>query len=459
MKQKPRLAAAFAVAFATLSTSTALASTEAQKQLAIENGLAWLSGQQAANGSWCGSGYCAADTGSALLAFIEQKSKPGGWGDATTTAAYTSLVNNGLQYLMNTAEPVNITATKNIGSASTPNIVQSDWGTLPGQSPKALVWGGGESTYVTGLVLPALSRATAAGLGITPTSTITSTNANTNGKTYAQVIQDAADAFIWGQTTQANGSGPQSAGFAGARGGWRYVPAQGLSDGSTAQWGAIGLTFAQQVPGVTVPQYVKTELKSWIDYIQCPSNGGAGYDAACGGGAPVSESKTGGLLASMSFAGYDGKSGVGDTTDMASALAYINANWKNFASAWNGNFGQPYAMWSVYKGLESTIGLTGNQIDNFLYTGAAQIKDAGDGAWNWWEDYSQYLVNSQDHTEGYWPGYYYWNAQLSTAWAINILNATRLDNNDNETPEPATLALVGLALTGIACTRRRKLTD
>jgi hypothetical protein len=312
----------------------------------------------------------------------------------------------------------------------------------------ALVWGGNESTYVTGLVLPALARATAAGLGITPTTKVESTNAAVDGRSYVDIIQDAADAFIWGQTTQGNAAIP------GFRGGWRYTPSTGQSDGSTAQWGAIGLTFAQSGPGVVVPQYVKDELRFWIDYIQCSTNGGAGYDQPCGGSAPVTPSKTGGLLASMAFAGYDGTK-PGDTLGRTQALNYLNSNWTATAdSTWEGNFGHPYAMWSVYKGLESEIGLTGTAIDNFMYGVAAQVKDNASDPWNWWEDYSQYLVNSQNAASGYWNGYSYWGRQLSTAWAINILNATQI--GDHKAPEPGTLALIGLGLAAATAAGRRR---
>jgi hypothetical protein len=408
-----------------------MASTEAEKEAAIANGLAWLATTQAANGSWCGSGFCAADTAAALLAFTEQKYKPGGWGAAN----YSTNVSNALNFILKDASTIAVP--NNRGDGNNPNISGSGVG---------YIWGGGESTYVTGLVLPALARATAGINGITPATVIGGTgNPAVDGRTYGQVIQDTVATFATGQTRVDNASWP------GARGGWRYTPGDGQSDGSTAQWPAIGMLFAQAVPGITVPNFVKTELKFWMDYIQ-NANGGVGYDAPT---SLVNESKTGGLLVQTAFTGYAGSvSGPGDNSDKAGAIAFLDARWDTTAnSTWDGNFGQPYAMWSIYKGLESTIGLTGSQISNFFYDPAARVKDDPADVWNWWEDYSQYLVQTQN-PDGSWGGYSYWTGAMAAAWNINILNATEIPNG-NDVPEPATLALLAAGLAGLASLRRR----
>jgi Prenyltransferase and squalene oxidase repeat len=362
------------------------AATEAQKQAAIDAGLAYLASTQNPDGSWSYGGYEQAATGAALFAFVEQKYKTLGWNGQD----YSAVVTNATNYLLSTATPIDI---------STANW----WGfTGKNNSGIGLEWGvsAGEATYTSGIVVPALCRLTA-GI-VTPGTVISSANAAVNGLTYAQVIQRAADTWIWGQT------GPSGGNY---DGGWHYFPSQGDADGSTSQWGALALLSAQQVPGIVVPAQTKTELQKWINYIQNP-------DGSCGYQSPTQlndESKTGGLLTQMVFAGGGGS--------QSNALAYLNTNWQNtLNNTWYGNFGNPYAMWSIYKGLDITIGLNaGTGAISNLHTNPGDINNPNHG-WNWWEDYCNWLVTNQN-ANGSWSGdSYYWTGPLSTAWGVSILS-------------------------------------
>ena len=423
---KATITAVAAAALGVMAMS-AQAATEAQKRAAIDSGLAYLALQQQGDGRWVYSGGVedAASTGSALLAFLEEKPN---WG--ANAVAYQAIVDKGLSFLFSQATVVNIVP-QTYGNPDT---------NANGIGVKFVPGGiNGRDTYVTGLVLPALAKAAAE----TPGAIVGGTGSQA-GRTYAQVVQDTIDYFAYGQNENVN-----------ARGGWRYSANSGDSDNSTAQWPVIGMLYGQAVPGVTVPTFVKNELRVWIDFIQCPSNGGSGYNAACGGDVNVNEAKTGGLLAEMAFAGYDGTStGPTDKSDKAGALAYLNSNWKNFAnSTWNGNFNHPYAMWATYKGLETTIGLDDTTTITNLLTSCG-TQDAGDVC-NWFEDYAEWLVQNQSDG-GSWGGYSSWNSALATPWFINILAATQIPDDDNGVPAPGTAALAGLALLGLAASRRRK---
>jgi hypothetical protein len=215
------------------------------------------------------------------------------------------------------------------------------------------------------------------------------------GMTYREVIEDAVDFLAWAQID----GGP-------GRGGWRYGifnNASGWGDNSVAQWPVLGLVAAEQW-GISAPQFVKDELEHFVTYIQ-NANGGSGYSTP---NDYINISKTGGLLVEFHYLGDDQF-----TARAQNAVDYINSCWGAVPDGWYGNKGHPYAMFSVFKGLE-LMGVT-------TIPSAPGNPETPPG--DWWGDYSEYLVNAQN-ANGSWSGYWYWTWSMATGWYIVILQAT-----------------------------------
>jgi len=395
--------------------------TEAQKQAAIDAGLAYLASTQAADGHWeYGDDYYdTAATGAALFAFLEE--------------GYTgsdAVVQNGLSYLFSKAQ----TYAVGVEPAGDPDLDGDGLGVK-------FVLGGdiNRDTYVTGLAATAIARTG------TPSAVVNVPGSQVDGWTYGQVMRDVMDYFAYGQADPGNN----------AQGGWRYYADYGQSDNSTAQWPEIAALVSGGYMGQDMAPFVKTELEYWINYIQ-NADGGSAYDGTTdlGGGARVSNmSRTGALLIEMIYCGWPTTGTAQEQADVAAALAYINGQWDMGANAtWNGNFGHPYAMWAVYKGLEGTIGLDDTTTITPRAQGGAVI-DPGD-TWNWWEDYCEYLVTTQA-ANGSWGGYSYWTGPMATSWYINILAATEIPPPP-VIPEPVTMAGLMLGIGGLVTYIRRR---
>lgn len=428
MKRVTRLAAAVTAACMSLAASSAFAATEAEKRAAIDAGLAYLATTQSASGAFGGGGldYEIANTGSALLAFLEEKPN---WG--ANAAAYQTVVDNGLNYLMGQVSVVAISGSP----AANPD------GDGNGIGVKFYPGGiNSRDTYVTGIVLPAIASSGNSNALVTsgPLAARTDGSGAGGAWTYKDVVQNTIDYFAYGQNPD---------------GGWRYYANYGGSDQSTAQWPVIAALYASKM-GVSMPGFVNTELAKWTDFIQNDITGAAGYSSPTSPEGEMNE--TGALLVMQDYLGWPSSD-----DRVEAALAYINTHWTEGAiGTWDGNFGHPYAMWALYKGLELRLGTdAGTSILSNLRPGnCGNDVDNPDHGCNWFEDYAEYLVSTQN-ANGSWSGYSYWNAGLATPWYINILAATQIpgdDDDDNDVPEPGTLSLLAAGLLGALRIRRRR---
>ncbi len=119
-------------------------------------------------------------------------------------------------------------------------------------------------TYIGGICMTALASSGA------PNRTADVGGTNVYLRPYADIVQDMADFFAWGQVDSGSG-----------RGGWRYYGNYSNSDMSTTQWPPLALIAAEANMGTIVPAFVRTELIRFLDYVQRPqcdwNHGGFGY--------------------------------------------------------------------------------------------------------------------------------------------------------------------------------------
>jgi hypothetical protein len=399
----------------------AQAATPEDIEQSIQDGLAWLVAQQDTSGgvnhgSWDAySGYLGAGTGLALYKLCERAyelNDPDIESPFDPDYEYHQNVIDGFTWLFAHLTAVAISDQDHTAGAT---------GTIDDPDTRINGFGVRTSTgpqiYTTGILLAAIA---ASGTPDRPNEGGMDVDGDTVIDTYQEIAQDIVDFLAFAQ------SDGISAGHHGntLQGGWEYHaidngnPAGGwMSDQSNSGYAVLGLATAQAF-GCTIPDWVKTELNWWIDWVQDdvtgdPNDGGSWYSYP-GGGIGVNTLKTGNLIFQMAL--------VGDTPATArvqDALDYLERHWGdaggvNSPAGWGGNPAgtapaQYQAMFCLMKGLE--------------YMG---IDTFGAGPIDWFEDFSDAIVAQQDKTVG--PTYGSWQSSsgrgepvIITEWALLTL--------------------------------------
>jgi len=318
--------------------------------------------------AWWGGGYRVAESASAIQAFQVQGHLPDGdsWEDP-----YVEDVQDGWNTLFTYARPYTITWQ----SAGNPDSDGDGIGI-------GIYANDHTAIYESGLALMAL-----ASTGAPDRVVRTGPPVYVRGQTYYSIAQDMADWFAWGQNDLGSGA---------ARGGWRYGPNSGDSDNSNTQFPVLGLAAAEHNWGITVPTWVKNELRDrWLAYTQ-GSSGGFGYDAPDDWN---NVGKTGAGIMDLTWTGVP-------ATDarIVRASGFIEQHWGDRPDGdWNGNLGEFYAMYAVKKGSQ-----------------LANIHQYGSHVWDY--EYAAYLVRVQRPDGRFDDAGSLGQQPMATAWVVLILS-------------------------------------
>lgn len=346
-------------------------SPEVQVNAAIDDGLWYLHTQMdrfsrdgVDYGYWSGTGYDISTSASAILAFEIQGHLAGG---DPGKNPYVDTVRRGLNYLLSQTFQQLLTAQP----AGDPDSNGNGYGLYTS-------FGGRYTLYDAGIAAMALA---ASG---DPNRIAMVGEEGVSGRAYKDILQDVIDYLAWAQVDAPNER---------YRGGWRYTPNYSSADMSVTQWPVLAMEAAEVNWGITVPAWVKTELRDhFLRYVQ-GTDGGFGYtDPGVGNAA-----RTGAGLICLAFTGVPSSD-----QRVIRAVDFLGNNWDS------DNIGNFYAMYGVMKGSL----LTDPPIEAY-------------GTHRWYEEYATYLVDSQ-YPDGHWNDTVYarGNHPLSTAWAVLILSPT-----------------------------------
>jgi hypothetical protein len=407
------------VLFAFLLLSTGIvfmpntrAATEADIEQAIKDGLVWLVAQQNTNpspdyGSWNAYwGQLETGTGLALYklcdrAYELKKQNPDIESPFDPDYEYYQNVINGFDWVFNHLVVVDI-GIQDHTTGATGTFDDPD----TNGNGKGVTTQNWYSSYTTGILLAAIA---ASG---TPDRLVNDPSSPVNGWTYKQVAQDMADFLAFSQVDPSVDWGGYT-----VEGGWDYTPVNNgvggtgwQGDQSNSGYAVLGLGEAQAF-GCTIPDWVKTELNWWIDWVQddvnADANDGGSWYSFPDEGIGVNILKTGNLIFEMAL--------VGDTPTtprVTYATDYLVRHWSDASGwdlppGWDGTPAEYQTMFCTMKGLEYM------GIDTF---------DTID----WFADFSDAIVAQQDKTPG--PTYGSWQHSsgrgdpvIITEWALLTL--------------------------------------
>lgn len=402
----------------------------AQIQTAIDDGIAWLAGEQNTTdpnssnyGSWgdpsASDYFPVAQTGLALLKLEDYAWEKYKVSPLDSSYPYSAQVQNGLNYLFSQAKVVDSTTTPAMGPFQSQAHVNN--GITTWDNPDTN--GDGKGVYIASSQFRAIYETGIAMMAIAatrlPNQTVSVLPSPWNGSPvnnwhYQDVLQDAVDYLAYAQCDSGTG-----------RGGWRYTPNDAQADNSVSGYAVIGLQYAENPLygfNCIIPQFVRNELCTyWIPYVQNmptdpsdPEFGGSGYYAP---NSWVNTLKTGNLLCEMAFVGY-----TQSNLRVQTALTYIKKHWHdpniNPGWGWNYTAGQAYyqATYCLMKGLQS-MGIADDGMS----------PDVAD----WYQDLADTIVPQRHLPDGYWENSYAevhpdgivdnTNPILCTAWALLTL--------------------------------------
>ena len=370
-------------AFSVMCTPVS-AATEAEIEQAIDDGMVWLSAQQNADGSW-GDWDKVARTGFAVVKFATHATMADPQEDPFDPLyEYSDEVIDGLDYIFLNAKIIDINVEHGVDNPDTNGNGIGVYFT------DECGW---HQTYHTSIAMMAIAASA------DPDRVVNVPGSLVDGRTYQDVLQDIVDYMAWGQ-----------ADLAPCRGGWDYTHSDdsgSWADNSNTGYAVLGLGYAQATPphglGCTVPDFVKTELNIWIDYIQNDvdgdaDDGGSGYTGPDDGW--VNILKTGNLLYEMGLYG-DTES----TQRVQDAIDYLCRHWNdpNQDPGWKGPPLHYQAMYTTMKGLEVFC-----------------IDEICDPPIDWFDDMSTAIVTTQN-PGGSWPSDPWGDSMLATEWALLTL--------------------------------------